>query len=166
MKPISMNTLYNLLNNRRRHCLALLFSPFVMQLNGCASTEEIPIVNLNPDKIKTLDDLISEIKQAAGKRTPKDVDLNAIYRTLADAFVEYAQDAITLGAKIPDEIVKRLPLKKKVVVPAIMIFPLWGIQFVIPITIFFNAILGSLSVMLLFIAAAIKDTLQKSKGTI
>jgi carbonic anhydrase len=34
------------------------------------------------------------------------------------------------------------------------------------ITIFFNAILGSLSVMLLFIAAAIKDTLQKSKGTI
>jgi hypothetical protein len=136
-----------------------------MQLNGCASTEEIPIINLNPEKIKSLEDLVREMKQAAGKRTPKDVDLNAIYKTLADAFVEYAQEAISLGAKIPDEIVKRLPLKRKVVVPALMIFPLWGVQFVIPITVFFNAILGSLSVMLLFIAAAIRETMRKTKGS-
>ena len=95
-----MNTPHNLLNNRRRHCLALLFCPLVMQLNGCASTEEIPIINLNPEKIKSLEDLVREMKQAAGKRTPKDVDLNAIYKTLADAFVEYAQEAISLGAKI------------------------------------------------------------------
>jgi hypothetical protein len=136
-----------------------------MQLNGCASTEEIPIINLNPEKIKSLEDLVREMKQAAGKRTPKDVDLNAIYKTLADAFVEYAQEAISLGAKIPDEIVKRLPLKRKVVVPALMIFPLWGVQFVIPITVFFNAILGSLSVMLLFIAASIRETMRKTKGS-
>jgi hypothetical protein len=46
-----------------------------------------------------------------------------------------------------------------------MIFPLWGVQFVIPITVFFNAILGSLSVMLLFIAAAIRETMRKTKGS-
>ncbi len=145
-----------LLTTNRRNYLTLLCAPVFFQLNGCASTEEIPIVKLNPDKIKTLDDLIREIKQSAGTRLPKDVDLKVIYRELAEAFVEFAQDAISLGAKIPEEIIKRLPLKKKATVPVLMIFVLWGIQFVVPIATFFNAILGSLAVMLLFIIAALK----------
>ena len=164
-----MYKISNPLGMHRRQCFALICAPLVAQLTACASTDEIPVVNLNPEKIKNLSDLVREIKQAAGNRAPKDVSTNEIYSTLADAFVKYAQEAINLGTKIPEEITRRLPLKKKVVapllaVPAMMIFTLWNIQFVIPIALFFDVILGSLVLMLAFIVAALKDEPKKGAG--
>ena len=161
-----MSRISSTLNMHRRHWVTLICAPIMVQLASCANTDEIHVVNLNPEKIKNLHDLIREIKQVAGNRAPKDLDISEIYSALADAFVKYAQDAISLGAKIPEEITRRLPLKKKVVapilaVPAMMVFTLWNIQFVIPIALFFDIILGALVVMLVFIVAVLKDEPKK-----
>lgn len=174
-------------NPERRACIALLCSPIVLQLSSCTSKpkaqelyvnkekiealiihdreinlEEIQAYKLNPDNIKNLQDLIEEMKLSAGSKAPKEINLKEVYKVLATAFVDYAHDAIRLGIKLPESIAKRLPLQKKTVVPALMIFTLWGVKFILPISTFFKVVLGSLGVMYVFIAAAID---QKTKPT-
>lgn len=130
---------------------------------GCAEKEKTKIVYLDPNKIKNLDDLVREIKIGASDRLPSNIELHEIYKKLADAFVEYSQDALQAGIAIPSIIRDKLPKKKKIVVPAMMIFTLWGIKFIIPIATFFNAVLGSLAVMAVFISAAITSALSSSR---
>ncbi len=171
----------------RRVGLAIICSPFISQLSSCTSKpkaqeifvskekqealiihnkeinlEEMQAYKLNPGNINNLQDLIQEMKINAGSKAPKEIKLEKVYEVLATAFVDYADAAISLGIKFPESISKRLPLKKKVVVPALMILTLWGIQFILPISIFFKVIIGSLGVMYVFIASAID---KKGKST-
>jgi ABC-type dipeptide/oligopeptide/nickel transport system permease component len=129
------------------------------------NTDQQKTVFIDANSFKTLDQLIEQIKKAAGDKQPKNIDKNDIYKIFAEAFVKYAKDAIDLGIKIPDEIIKMLPAGKKVMVPALVIFTLWGIKFIVPIAAFFEAILGSIAVMIIFIIAAIGESESKAKKT-
>lgn len=183
-----MSQTSNLNNPQRRASFALICSPIVLQLSSCTSKpkpqeiyvnkekiealiihdreinlEELQAYKLNPDNIRNLQDLIQEMKLSAGSSAPKEINLKEVYKVLATAFVNYAHDAIRLGIKLPESIAKRLPLQKKVAVPALMIFTLWGVQFIIPIASFFKVILGSLGVMYFYIAAAIDEKTKPTK---
>ena len=183
-----MSQTSKLTNPHRRASFALICSPIVLQLSSCSSKpktqeiyvnkekiealiihereinlEEIQAYKLNPDNIKNLQDLIQEMKLSAGSKAPKEINLKEVYKVLAAAFVDYAHDAIRLGIKLPESISKRLPLQKKIAVPALMIFTLWGIKFILPIASFFKVILGSLGVMYVFIAAAIDEKTKPMK---
>ncbi len=183
-----MSQISKLTNPQRRASFALICSPIFLQLSSCSSKpkaqeiyvnrekiealrihereinlEEIQAYKLNADNIKNLQDLIQEMKLSAGSKAPKEINLKEVYKVLATAFVDYAHDAISLGIKLPESISKRLPLQKKVVVPALMIFSLWGVKFILPISTFFKVILGSLGVMYVFISAAIDEKTRSNK---
>lgn len=148
----------------RRILNSVIFSAgFVSLLTACTGKEKTRVVRLDPEKIKSLDDLIREIKIGAGDKLPQNLDVRDIYKRLAEAFVEYAHDAIQAGVNIPNAIRNKLPMNKKVVIPALMIFTMWGVQFIIPIASFFNAILGSIAVMGIFIYTAITSVNAKPK---
>lgn len=141
----------------------LIISPILI---GCAEKEKAKIVYLDSNKIKNLDDLVREIKIGASDRLPSNIEVHEIYRKLADAFVEYSKDALQAGIEIPNIIRDKLPKRKKVIVPAMMIFTLWGVKFIVPISTFFNAILGSLAVMSVFILTAINSALAKPNPSV
>jgi hypothetical protein len=149
--------------NRRILNLALCSIGISSFSSACADKETARVVRLYPDKIKNLEDLIREIKIGAADRMPSNFKIEDIYKKLAEAFVEHAQDAIQAGISIPNAIRDKIPLKKRVVVPALMIFTMWGIQFIIPIATFFNVILGSIAVMGVFIYTAISAVVSKPK---
>lgn len=132
---------------------------------GCSvvQPEPPPKVVIEAKDIKSVGHLIEEMRKGAGKFAPKEIDLDEVYQTIADAFVAYARDAIELGIAIPKQIVEKLPLRKKTAVPAMVIFALWGVTFIVPIKAFFDAALGSLVVLGLFIGAAISAA-AKGKG--
>ncbi len=152
----------------RRLQLKMLALVPIAQITACSNTNEVKIVNLDHQRVKNFNDLIREIKLSIGKRSTDNSNDQEIYSILADSFVKHAQEAINLGTKIPEDILNKLPLKRKTVapalaVPAMMFFTISNVQFMIPIALFFDIILGSLGVMLIFILTAINSFTSKDK---
>lgn len=126
---------------------------------GCSilEPEPPPKVIIEAEGIKTLGQLIEEMRRRAGKFAPQKINLDEVYRIVAEVFVDYARSAIEMGVSIPKEIAERLPLKNKVALPAMVVFALWGVTFIVPIKAFFDAALGSLAALTLFIMAVISS---------
>ena len=120
-------------------------------------------VTVDTSKVKNLSDLVDAIKQAAGERLPPRVELREMYRAFAVTFIDYAQDAISQGKKIPNILAKRLPFKRKVFVPIMVVIALWGINFLVPLSIFFDIMLASLVIMWFFITAELKSHKKNSQ---
>ena len=115
--------------------------------------------------VKTLPDLVGAIRSSAGSYAPQNYDINDIYRALALSFVENAQAIVESGKKIPEEILKRLPLQRKVVAPILVVVTLWGIKFLVPLTVITDIILASIFFMVGFIYWAIDSIKTPNKKT-
>jgi hypothetical protein len=80
---------------------------------GCATKKQAPVIYIDESKVKNLSDLVREITNAIKQAGGPSVTKEDIYKKLAEAFVEYAHEAIALGIPIPESIKNRLPPKKK-----------------------------------------------------
>ncbi len=144
-----------------RYFLKTLSTLVVLPFIGCATEQKPEKIIVETKNVKTLSELVDAIRSSAGSYVPQNYDINDIYRALALSFVENAQAVIESGKKIPEEILKRLPLQRKIVVPIMVIVTLWGIKFLVPLSVFIEAIFWSITFMTGFILWAI-DSLKTS----
>lgn len=134
---------------------------FMLGTGFSAFAAEAEVVAARMTGVKTLKDLVEAVKLAAGPRRPSRFKVKDVYRAFASAFVENGQEAIRQGIKIPRWIAEKLPGMRKAMVPAMVLIPLWGLIFLVPLAPFFWIILGSLTVLSLYIVDEISD---RSKG--
>jgi hypothetical protein len=138
-----------------RYFLKTLSTLFVLPFIGCATDQNPEKIMVETKDVKTLPDLVGAIRSSAGSYAPQNYDINDIYRALALSFVENAQAIVESGKKIPEEILKRIPLNRKVVAPIYVAITLWGIKFWVPLKIIAEVIILSIYLMAAFIYWAI-----------
>ena len=148
-----------------RYFLKTLSTLVVLPFIGCATDQKPEKIMVDTKNVKTLPDLVGAIRSSAGSYAPQNYDINDIYRALALSFVENAQAIVESGKKIPEEILKRLPLQRKVVAPILVVVTLWGIKFLVPLTVITDIILASIFFMVGFIYWAIDSIKTPNKKT-
>lgn len=119
------------------------------------------VISVEMTGVKSLGSLVEAIEAAAGPRMPARVNVRDIYRAFASAFVEYGHAAIAQGVKIPKRIADKMSGLRRVVIPVMVLIPLWGMYFAVPLAIYFEIILGSLAIVGLFITAEISSRAKK-----
>jgi hypothetical protein len=146
-------------NRRLMTCaiLASIFSPVSAQL--VSEPQDAKFV-IDADAVKTLKDLIREMKAAAGPLLPPSIPLAEYYQAISKAFVENAHAAAAAGIRgIPPAILEKIP-RRRVVFPILVVVAIAGVTFLVPLSTLVWAVVGSLGVLTLYIYKAI-DALKR-----
>ena len=133
-------------------------------LASCA-TEPTPPAPIRVDTIgvKSVPDLISAIKKAAGPLLPSSVTMDDFFRSIAESFVESAHAAADAGYPIPKWILDALPARK-VAAPIFVVLVIFGIKFLVPLSVIAETVLYSLAAMTAFIWLAIGSDKAERNG--
>lgn len=112
--------------------------------------------------IKTLRDLIAAMKKAAGSHLPPSIPLKAYYEAISRAFVEHAHAAAAAGIKgIPPKLLQKIP-RRQVAFPILVTVVIAGITFLVPLATLVWTVIGSLTVLTVYILRAI-DAMTRDK---
>lgn len=133
-------------------------------LTGCASTPKPTKFVIDGANLKTIDDLVTAMKNAAGSSLPTAAQAKDFYKAIAEAFVQNIHAITDAGVKVPSEMLARLN-KRNVVVPIMVEVILWGIKFYVPLHVIGQLVVNSLIVMALFVWGAIEAASGDGKKT-
>lgn len=123
-------------------------------LLSCAAPPPQTKFVIDGTNLKSLDDLIAAMREAAGNSLPSAAQAKDFYKAIAEAFVENIHAIAEAGVRVPREMIARLK-KRNVFVPVMVVVVMWGVTFLVPLTLIGDLVIGSLIVMGLFIWAAI-----------
>jgi hypothetical protein len=132
------------LSRRQALSIALGFAVPAAALSQGQATKVV----VDTTGVHTFKQLVAALKSAAGTRAPTHVRLAEVYRACAEAFVEHGQEALALGKRIPGDIADRLPRFRRSALPILVLIPLWGLVFAVPLATFFEAALTSVALLL------------------
>lgn len=95
----------------------------------------------------------------------KNIPNEIFYKEFAKQFVQNAKAAVDRGFKIPDWVLDRLPLERKVFIPpwGMVAFTAGGALFLLPLDVIFIAVLGSIALMAITISNVIDDEAEQVK---
>jgi hypothetical protein len=131
---------------------------------GCTSQPPKPTpIEVNVSGVDSVPTLIQAIKKAASGRLPDSMPDTEFISQFARTFVQNARATAENGFKIPQWVLDKLPARRVVFpVLGVLIFPVAGILFVIPVATVIYAVLGSIVLMTTAILAAISALVQPS----
>lgn len=150
------------MTTRRSFALGMVSSFAAPALSLAAGADRIQV---NLTGVKDLKALVQAMKQAAGDRAPPNINLKEVYGALAEAFLENAHEAMARGMEMPARLKRFIPERRKVLLPAFVLVPLWGVIFVFDLAPFYTLILASLAVMLVWVAAKVEERRKKASRT-
>ena len=151
------------INQFRRKAIILGITVPMLCLSSCA-TEPAPPAPIRVDTtgVKSVPDLISAIKKAAGPLLPSSVTMNDFFQSIAESFVESAHAAADAGYPIPKWVLDALPARK-VAAPIFVVLVIFGIKFLVPLSVIAETVLYSIAAMTAFIWLAIGSDKEKAE---
>lgn len=147
-----------------RRAIALVLAGFVVPgiASQVAERESATTFAIDPAGIKTLRDLIGAMKTAAGPLLPPSIPLRAYYEAISAAFVEHAHAAAAAGIKgIPPKLLEKIP-RRRVAFPILVTVVIAGVTFLVPLATLVWTVIGSLTVLTVYILRAI-DAVTRDK---
>ena len=142
-------------------CACAAGSPFFL---GCAAPVKPAKFVIDDPKLKTVDDLIAAMKEAAGSSLPSTAQVKEFYKVIADVFVENMHAIAEAGVKVPKEMLAKLR-KRNVFAPIMVVVVLWGTTFLVPLSLFGQIVVNSLIAIGAFIFLAIVALSENSDST-
>lgn len=138
-----------------------------------AAPQQEPI-RLDLEGIKDVRGLVAEMKKKAGPLFPSNVKAEALYRDILNAAISNARRAADMGIKVPQAILKMAEKQAekwhmtKVQVPPMIIFPVLGVFFAMPLGAFFVIVLASMWILIVVAGSNSKKEeippIQKQNG--
>jgi len=147
----------------RRNFLGTLAATFSAPLIfGCTTPPRPTKFVIDDPKLRTVDDLIAAMKEAAGNSLPSTAQMKDYYKGIAEAFVQNMHAIAEAGVKVPSEWLAKLK-KRNAVAPVMVVVVLWGITFLVPLSLLGDLVVGSILAVGLFIWAAIEAASNDGK---
>ena len=138
----------------RRRAIHLLGVIAFLPITSWATGQKQAPILINGDGIKDVRGLVAEMRKRAGPLLPAKLTSRQFYTEILKVAVANAHRAADAGIKVPAAIMKMAKKKSgtwsmsKVQMPIMILIPIFGVFFAMPLSAFFVIVIASLSILM------------------